>query len=1073
MRRARTLRKIAPAIAMSLAALFSAPETAGQGEATEAEQLKESNRLGDEILRLLGAQKLDEAVQFGESTLAQVEKDYGRESAAWATFSIYVGLSYKSSSRYSPCVALLKSSKPVLERAVGPESPLLAMAMTTLGVCHINLGEYKEAESLYRRALAILERSPSGWEESIVSILSNLAQVEEQKGNLDEALALTDQALARAEKLFGPDAALVGEILNNRALFFQAKGEYHKAEPLFERATKITLKLGPENESFVVVRSNLATLYLQKGDFGRAELLLKESLATIEKVFSPAHPSAAYLRNHLSQVYEDKKDYDAAVKEAERAFAIAEKAFGENHKVSKVCLGTWANALAGKGDLAKAREVAERERAIGLFLYGPDHLEMAMPYNRIAELDRYDGRLESAYDGHRRALAIRERALGPEHPDTAEALLYVAKQELVMGRRDAAVKTLERAIKAREKSVALTLTTGSEEQKQAFLEWLDIELFLAISMDTAHPAAAKSEPQMGAKELAMRTVLSHKGRSLDAMADMLAVLRRRLDAEDRALFDELGRVQSKLATLITRGPRGAAPKEHVERVRELEAQRQELTAKMSIQAQGLHDPIAGVSLAAVRAALPEGSALVEIAVYEPFNTASKRPDDNYDPARYAAYVLPKRGAIQRADLGPVTQIDRAAAELIKALAEARGDPKGLAREVDKLLMQPVRSLLGDVQSIFISPDGALHLIPFGALVDEQGRYLIDRFSFTYLTSGRDLVRPPTKSASGEVLIVAAPDFGPVGAIGTSGVRAASASRGRRSIDMAKVGFKPLKDADEEGLALKELIPNARLLRGPEATEGALKAARRPAVLHIATHGFFLEDQPGAPGVLINTAGLGTEAAFRPENPLLRAGLALAGANARSSGNEDGILTALEASSLDLLGTQLVVLSACETGVGEARNGAGVYGLKRALVLAGSETQVLSLWEVDDQATQLLMSGYYERLLDGEGRVAAMEEAQRGMKRNTILSHPHYWASFTVSGSGAALDGVSGFRGSRGCMCSLPGAAVREGSRGHEAASAAGLWVTGAILGAARIGQARRRGRRKEKELSMGGRTGVF
>jgi CHAT domain-containing protein len=140
-----------------------------------------------------------------------------------------------------------------------------------------------------------------------------------------------------------------------------------------------------------------------------------------------------------------------------------------------------------------------------------------------------------------------------------------------------------------------------------------------------------------------------------------------------------------------------------------------------------------------------------------------------------------------------------------------------------------------------------------------------------------------------------------------------------------------------------------------------------------------------------------------ENPLLRSGLALAGANARRSGSsDDGILTAAEAAQLDLVGTQLAVLSACETGVGTVQTGEGVYGLRRALVLAGAQAQLVSLWKVADSATQTLMVDYYQRLLKGEGRSEALRAAQLAMMRNPTLRHPYYWAAFIPIGDWTPL-----------------------------------------------------------------------
>ena len=199
----------------------------------------------------------------------------------------------------------------------------------------------------------------------------------------------------------------------------------------------------------------------------------------------------------------------------------------------------------------------------------------------------------------------------------------------------------------------------------------------------------------------------------------------------------------------------------------------------------------------------------------------------------------------------------------------------------------------------------------------------------------------------------------------------------------------------------------------------------PSILHIATHGFFLPDQRGESVAAGRGLGLGVKTAYasRRENPFIRSGLALAGANRRQGKDgEDGILTALEASGLDLWGTKLVVLSACETGVGEVKNGEGVYGLRRALVLAGAESQVISLWQVSDEATRDLMVAFYKRLQAGEGRTAALSSVQLEMLRgnNRIQggdrrgltvgsgsdkdrSHPFFWASFIQSGDWRSMS----------------------------------------------------------------------
>jgi CHAT domain-containing protein len=352
-------------------------------------------------------------------------------------------------------------------------------------------------------------------------------------------------------------------------------------------------------------------------------------------------------------------------------------------------------------------------------------------------------------------------------------------------------------------------------------------------------------------------------------------------------------------------------------------------------------------------------------------------------------------------LGEVGAINAAVEAFRNTLRDpSRTEVKRVARALDEKVMRPVRALLRQSTHLLISPDGQLNLIPIAALLDEHERYLIERYSITYLTSGRDLLRlqVPRESQQPPV-IVADPAFGDPPTVVTAS--------GKAKLDDEKIIFTPLRGAREEVRAIKEFFPTAIMLTKEQATETALKQITAPSFLHIATHGFFLEEQATPPSpttrnVRRNPATRMGKWIVRVANPLLRSGLALAGANQGKNGEEDGILTALEAAGLNLWGTQLVVLSACDTGVGEVRNGDGVYGLRRALILAGVESQIMSLWPVADTSTRDLMTGYYNALQQGEGRNEALRRVQLQMLQNKDRQHPFYWASFIQSGKWTTL-----------------------------------------------------------------------
>jgi CHAT domain-containing protein len=367
-------------------------------------------------------------------------------------------------------------------------------------------------------------------------------------------------------------------------------------------------------------------------------------------------------------------------------------------------------------------------------------------------------------------------------------------------------------------------------------------------------------------------------------------------------------------------------------------------------------------------------------------------------------VLRHDGEPAAIDLGMAQDIDKLVSDFRAALSDpARTNHKGVAKELFGKLIKPLRSAFSGINRLLLSPDGELNLVPFAALAEENGEYVAQRFELTYLTSGRDLLSLAAPApARGRPVVMADPDYG------QSAIRPPLDIGSYRSGDLDRSGlvFTPLAGTAAEAKALQGLLKldAQEVLTGANATEEKLKGLHGPRILHVATHGFFLSDQQVAAGAL-RPVSFGADTPPLPlgENPLLRSGLALAGANARRSGeSDDGILTATEAAQLDLRGTQLVVLSACETGLGQVQQGEGVYGLRRALVLAGAQAQLVSLWKVADAQTQVLMVDYYSRLLKGEGRSAALRAAQKAMIANPATQHPYYWAAFDPIGNWTPL-----------------------------------------------------------------------
>jgi len=902
------------------------------------------------------------------------------------------------------------------DRALHDARKQFEMALKLVGA-----GKYDDALPIVERALEIRERLLGTEHRDVAAAIDSLAIIYSGRGEFVKAEPLFKRALDIREKALGKDHPATGSSLNNLGELYYQQGKYVEAEPLHKRALDIRKKaLGKDHPATAESLSNLASLYKRQGKYGEAESLYNQSLDILEKTLGNDHAYTATNLNNLGELYYSQGKYVEAEALYKRALDIWEKTLGKDHPATGSSINGLALLYRTQGKYEEAEPLQKRALDIAQKALGKDHPTTATALHNLGLLYRTQGKYEEAEPLFKRALDIREKALGKDHPYTVTnldnlAVLYMAKGDLVQ-----AVKFQSHANSASEHNLARNIVIiGSERQKLAYLATLSEQTDRTISL---HLHSAPDDLEAGA--LAATVILQRKGRALDATSQNLNALRSRFNAEDQALLDRLTETRSQIARLVLRGPQKMTVERHNAQIKELEDQADKYEVDISRRSDEFRAQYLPVTLEAVRAAIPPDSALIEFASYRPFNAKAIKGDEAYGQPRYVAYVLRREGGIEWKELGEAKAIDTAIGAFRKALRDPnRVDVKRLARAVDAKVFQPIRPLLGDVSRLLISTDGSLNLIPFAALVDELGRYAVERYSISFLTSGRDLLRlQVARDSRSGPLVVAAPDFGigrrsPIEAsLLEKQEKDASEVETKEELKQSALNefyFTPLPNAKREGEALRALLPDSTLLTKGQATKAALSQVRSPRLLHIATHSFFLDDRQ-----LTSAAERGAQALIDDperalqrleargvhiESPLLRSGLALAGANEHKE-DDNGILTALEVTGLNLWGTKLVALSACGTGLGEVKNGDGVHGLRRALVLAGAETQVMSLWAVSDKATRELMVAYYDRLKQGQGRGEALRRVQLEMLKNVNRRHPYYWASFIQSGEWANLEG---------------------------------------------------------------------
>ena len=448
----------------------------------------------------------------------------------------------------------------------------------------------------------------------------------------------------------------------------------------------------------------------------------------------------------------------------------------------------------------------------------------------------------------------------------------------------------------------------------------------------------------------------------------------------------------------------------------------------------------------LRAMLPVDDLLVDIARFYVSNFQAKGKEPEIGPAHYAAWLIPPagKGEIQIVDLGDAEAIDRLVAAVRQGLDEApRKIQDAGAAEAERAIQKPLRDLAvavldpivakaGDAKRLLLSPDGALWLAPFAALPMADGKYAIEKYQIDYLVSGRELLGQPgggnAKITVNKPVIVANPDFDLAPAEALAETRAVLAEHSGLPTDplamratgesLATVG--KVRRLTGTAEVADEVRPHLVPLRGAaepavftdkRALEGVVKAVKSPRVLMLSTHGFFLPDQVVKHDERLEMIGehrgpVLTVEGKPLENPLLRCGLLLAVACNRrdeATTDDDGVLTGIEIVGTDLRGTELVVLSACDTGLGDIHNGEGVAGLRQAFQLAGARFVLSTLWSISDQKTVPIMTGFFQNLAAGDAHGAALRKSQLALIQSlrkefaaaaqTVL----YWAAFTLTG----------------------------------------------------------------------------
>ena len=961
-----------------------------------------------------GAASLREALEIRRTRMGEDTLDYAESANDLA-------LLCRDTDQLSEGRRLAEQSVAIRTRLLGARHPLVAESLNTLGGIDALLGEYDQAIARMEEARSIHEsQSPPQFNEEFGTLCINLAGTYQRVGKYAQAEATFAKGLDVLRVKPGVNHPAYAASLVGYAYLQADLGHYSAAEKLYDEAGKLLRQqLGEQHPAYASFLNNRAALYAEVGNFAMAESDYRKSLDLKRKLYAPdALTIGASLRNLARVVYARNHE------EGEKLFKEDVDLYARNAKPPAFdyasALLPLAEAQCNRGDLVSARETLQRAFGVIANGLGNEHPLYAAALRDLGVVHQASHEFAQAEKDLLQAIAIVENTQGENHPDLAQYLARLAAVYEEAGDYTSATPLYRRSLEISDLAMADMLTIGSESSKFRVIANLEDPVASLI----AFQGRART-PE--ARALAFEAVARRKGRVLDAVHDWGQALRENAGAGVRGRFDQrTAMLECEASLTLALGYRDLKPavvgtcalpgtelegryerllhdlrtnwsdargKEALQAVGVLRQRIGEIEAELSRELPQFASVLRPVTLEDVRTHLAAGEMLVEFVEYRD---------------RYGAFIVTRRD-LQWADLGPTGPIDLAVRDIFGAAndwsialtrRELRNEQSAerTAQEALQALSSKLAPVLAAVSShpgvsrLRISPDGMLNLVPFAALSDSHGDFLIKRFEIGYVGTARDLAAPQStlRPDVNSMIIAVSPGADPTVPSRTLTSTAFRADRLER-----------LRDAEIEARAVQNWLPKAKLLGEREATEQRIKQLRHPALLHIVGHGIVRADEDcdsmaDRPSCQLRSP----EAASRVMN---LSAIVLEEAYGRGGDSrEDGMLTALELQTLDFEGTEMLVLSQCRMADGVPSSGEGVFGMRRAAAIAGVKTFVAPLWKVDDVAEEKLMDSFYRELSIGKRRTEALRQAQLQSLKSKGRFGFLAWAPMILSGDPAPL-----------------------------------------------------------------------
>jgi len=871
--------------------------------------------------------------------------------------------------------------------------------------------QFDSAVVVGMRCLSAMDHSADVHDTVRADLLFEVGRYNLNLNRYDQADSVWQIALQLREQYLPDSHACILNSLRYLSFIYLVRGQYAKAEALLRRSLAGWEQSRPQDTSYVVnMLTRLGVICMNQSRTGAAQEFYERALSLITAVSTPDIKVAIALHHNLAYLYAIQKKYAEAENMWLSLVAFLENTddtTSENLAAAFVNLAELCDELGryGRAEAYLQKALTQNER-----LHGPDSYPSAMTLTSLGNSLMEQGKLREAADAYQRSLTIKRETVGSTDRSVANTLIMYSQVERELGNiKNALGLALESFTIRRHNFVTnyWVLPEGDAINYSTVMRASASAFFAAFAQRSDWDDATIHE--------AADIILATKGQVTDCMFDRQQSVTSSEDPELIELLDRYGSTAQTISQLYLRGPGAGDPAQYRNQRDSLTRIRGDLEIQIALRSGDfmMKRDSYDIRWEKIRSLLPANSSLIE---YVKLEFSSLR--DSSATGHYFVLVMRPHSEPVVKHLGVAAQIDSMVAEyrrLYENLSQAwpmytddqTEHSRTLHRRLYQRVVAPVEDYLAEVEVILLAPDGSLNLIAFGGLRDPSGPYLIEKYPLHYLAAGRDLIRLGHRPSHGRGLLAfGGIDFGTAETDhrGETSDASATVAENENSGFVFRGGLTPLPYTKREVVRVAKLWEEfqkepSQVVTGADAGEERFKQeAPGKRVIHCATHGFF-------GGGASQDSEQGSESpGSHADNPLVRSGLFFAGVNSRlmEAGDEfaeDGFLTALEVANLNLKGVEWVVLSACGSGLGEVQTGEGVYGLRRAFMMAGARTVISSLWSVPDKQTQSIMEQLYsgkETNLAFAMQRIALKEIKR-LRARGLPDHPFAWSAFIAVG----------------------------------------------------------------------------